>query len=335
MSTPEREVVRAAWMEKVASVRDVLIEHAEESEANGTLAQPAVDALRDAGFFMLKMPAALGGAEADPMLQIEVIEALSYIDAASGWCAMIAAGSGSGMSAFLPEAGAELVYGRGAPITAGSFFPAGRAVPVTGGYRVSGRYRFASGIRHSDWISCSAVVVRHDGQMDADNSSAEVVNIVVPTSEVEIHDNWHVVGLRGTGSCDFSIDDLFVPTELTFAPPGTTPKPNRGGPLFHLTIPASVATEHIGFAAGVARRALDELTIMATTQRGRYRPSALSERQVVHRKIGEFDLRLRAARAWPRFLRRYLASTQPGRACPSGGSGREPGDRDLHHRYCG
>jgi indole-3-acetate monooxygenase len=119
---------------------------------------------------------------------------------------------------------------------------------------------------------------------------------VLPVAQVEIHDNWYVSGLKGTGSCDFSVAALFVPEAFTFDM--RTWEPKRGGPLYQLGLPGLLINEFAGFALGVARRALDEIIVLARTKhRGYGKPAALADRAVFQRAIGESDLRLRAARA--------------------------------------
>lgn len=310
MTTTERAADRRLWMDRVESIREILTAHAEETEAQGTLARPAVDALRDGGFFNLKLPKELGGFEADQTLVMEVVEALSYIHPASGWSAMIGSGSASMPGAYLPDEGAAQVFGQGKPaVMAGSFLPAGVAASEEGGYRVNGRWRFASGVRHADWVHAGAIVARDGETIPANGAPPEVIHVVVPTTDIQIHDNWQVMGLCGTGSCDFSIDGLFVPQALTYTQDPFAPQPRRGGYHYRLAMPAFVAEEHIGFALGVARRALDELGTMATTTRGQFRPSALSERGVVHRFVGVYDLKLRAARALSLELFEEIAET--------------------------
>lgn len=298
MSSAAVNPTHQSWLDRVESLRDTILAHADATETNGTLAQPVVDALRDAGLFTLKVPKELGGAEADPMVQMAVIEALSYIHPATGWCAMIGNGSNGLAAGYLPDAGIEQIFAHGqVPIMASSFFPAATAKVQEGGYLINGRWRFGSGIRHTDWVVAGAVVVREDDQESAPSDNPpEVIQVAFPTAATTIHDNWQVIGLKGTGSCDFSLHDHFVPTALTYQQNGVV-APQRGGPLYRLAIPAFLALEHIGFALGVARRALDELMTMAMTKRGQYRTNSLAERPVVHRFVGEYDLKLRAARA--------------------------------------
>src|SRR5271167_1201470 len=189
----------------------------------------------------------------------------------------------------LPPAGnyRPVVHREPAARFAGSLTP-GKAVPVNGGYRVSGRWSWASGIRHADWVAGMTLVDGADGPYPR--------MTVFPVGQVEIHDNWHVSGLKGTGSCDFSVADLFVPEAFTFDM--RTWETKRGGPLYQLGLPGLLINELAGFALGVGRRALDEIIQLARTKhRGYAKPTSLAERGVFQRSIGESDLRLRAARA--------------------------------------
>jgi alkylation response protein AidB-like acyl-CoA dehydrogenase len=117
----------------------------------------------------------------------------------------------------------------------------------------------------------------------------------LPAANVEIHDNWHVSGLKGTGSCDFSAADVFVPDGFTFDLQAMVPQ--RGGPAYRLGLPAFFISVHAGFALGVGRRALAAITELAQTKRRGYgKQTPLAERSVFQRMLGESDLRLRAAR---------------------------------------
>ena len=287
----DREENRRVLMDAVDDVRDILEAGAEEGEETATLPQASVDALYDSGLLRLKLPHVLGGAEADLVTQLDVLEAVSEIDASAGWCLMIGAASLGGVGAFLHEdAIREIFAGGQPPKTAGVFAPFGKAVPVNGGYLLSGRWSFASGIRHSDWISAGARVVTEDAGYPAQ------VRVTVRTSDVKIHDNWQVMGLRGTGSCDFSVEDLYVPTE--FAYDVSLIEPLRGGPIFRLGRPAFVTNEHSAFALGVARRALDAvLEVGAGKTRGYTSVNPVARRPAFQRMLSECDLKLRAARA--------------------------------------
>jgi alkylation response protein AidB-like acyl-CoA dehydrogenase len=267
-----------------------------KSEELGTLAPEAVQALRDAGLFRLKLPAVMGGAEVDPVTEMMVLEAIAYYDLTSAWCTMVGATGVASLGAFLPQAGLDRVFAGGQIPTASiSFFPAGRAVREPGGFRVNGRWRFNSGIRHAEWVLGGTII---EGS-EAENGGRPIVMFsAVPAKDVKLYDNWGgVVGLRGTGSVDCSVENYYLPEELTFVWDLMQPQPRRGGPSYLLPPFSYVAKEHGSVAIGGARRALDELIKLATTSRGTFRSSKLDERQVVHRKIAEADLKLRSARA--------------------------------------
>ena len=285
---------RALLLERVEKIAPILRASGPKSEELGTLAPEAVKALRESGMFRLKLCSELGGAEADPLTEMLVLENLAYHDFTSAWCTMVGATSVAVFGMFLTAPGLAKVFRNGnMPTVAMSVFPAGRAKPEGDGYRVSGRWRFNSGIRHAEWVIGGALI---EGNETAGRAGA--IMVAFPANEVTIHDNWGgVTGLRGTGSNDTSVENKFVQKELSFVWDLAHPKPIRGGPGFRMPPFAYVAREHGSVAIGAARRALDELINIATTTRGTFRASKLDERQVVHRFIGEADLKLRAARA--------------------------------------
>ena len=286
----DRDARRRVLMDAVESVRDTLEAGAEEGETAATLPQASVDALYNSGLLRLKMPHMLGGAEADLVTQLDVLEAVSEIDASAGWCLMIGAASMGGVGAFLPDDAIAEIFADGKPPkTAGVFAPFGKAAPVEGGYLLSGRWSFASGIRHSNWISAGARVTTEEIGHPAQ------VRATMRTSDVKIHDNWQVMGLRGTGSCDFSVEDLFVPT--SFAYDVSLTEPLRGGAIYRLGRPGFVTNEHSAFALGVARRALNTvLNVGQSKTRGYTWVNPLAQRPAFQRMLSECDLRLRAAR---------------------------------------
>jgi indole-3-acetate monooxygenase len=290
----DRLAKRKMLLDRVESIAEVLRASGAKSEELGTLAPEAVQALKDTGLFRLKLAAELGGAEADPVTEMMVIERLGYHDLTSGWCTMIGATSIASIGGFLPQAGIDRVFVDGhIPTASFSFFPGGRAVRDGDGYRVNGRWRFNSGIPHAEWAIGGTVV-----ESGAVGGPPEVIYTVFPKQDITLHDNWgDVVGLRGTGSCDFSVENYYLPKELTFVWNLMGSKPQRGGASYMFPPFSYVAKEHGPVVIGAARRALDELIKLATTTRGTFRPSRLDERQVVHRFIGQADLKLRSVRA--------------------------------------
>ena len=287
----EREAKRKVLLDAVDKVRDVLVAGADEAEHLATLPKTTVEALYESGLLSLKLPAELGGAEADLITQLDVFEAVTRIDTSAGWCLLIGSASLGRLGAFLPDDALDRLFVDGRPPkTCGVAMRTGEAHLVDGGYRVSGRWSFASGIQHSEWVTAAVRAVQ-DG-----DRAPESLAVVFPTSAATIHDNWQVGGLRGTGSNDFSVAALYVPAAFTLDRHSLHPK--RGGAIYRLGMPGFVAVEHAGFAFGVARRALDAIIELAQAKhRGYTAASSLALRSALQRGLGEDELRLRAARA--------------------------------------
>lgn len=218
-----RDPLRLRLMRSIDGIEKTLRDHADEAETLGTLPEPSWRALHDAGLFLLKAPREAGGIEADPVLQIEVIERLACIDTSAGWTAMIGSGSLALMSAWLPDAGLQEVRVEGRlPRVAGGVMPNGTATRVAGGYMLSGRWQFGSGSAHAQWLLGNGFV--------ASGEPRTPKMFVFPASVARVHqDSWNVRALRGTGSYDISVSEVFVPEHRTadiFSPA------LRGGPFY-------------------------------------------------------------------------------------------------------
>jgi alkylation response protein AidB-like acyl-CoA dehydrogenase len=267
---------------------------ADEAEKNTTLPMSAVQAMQDAGLFRLKMAAELGGADADPVTQMEVIEALTAIYPSAGWVLMTNATAIGNASAFLDDEAIEEVFADGEVPRAATVGGVSSTIePTDGGYILNGRWPFCSGVPHSEWICLGARLYKDAG------APPDIYTCFVRTNDVTIIDNWQVAGLRGSGSNDVQDENLFVPEHFTW------PRYDRarcirrrGGPIFLLGLPGSVSNEHASFALGVGRLALDTVKEIAMTKRRGRGPAAgtLANRQVFQRFVGEAELRLRSAR---------------------------------------
>lgn len=289
--TDTRTATRSALLAAVEAQRDVLAASNDADEQLGTLSPASLAALVASGVLGMKLPQVLGGCEADLVTQMEVLERLAMINPAVAWCAMVGATSLAMAGAFLPAAGVARMFADGdIPRGAIVVTPTGVATATTGGYRLNGRWGFASGVRHAQWMVAVARVER------SDHGSPDLHFLVLPVAQCEILDNWQVLGLKGTGSCDIVIKDVFVPAEMTFA---VTDPPRRGGALYRLGLPAFVAYEHAGFALGIARRVLDDLVTLVQHKRRGYGPAgnSIAERGSLQGLIGHAEMRLRAARA--------------------------------------
>ena len=276
---------------QVDSIHDTLAARIGEEEAAARLSKASSDALYDSGILKMKLPKILGGYEADLVTQFEVLKKLAGINSAAAWCAMVGATSLGMPGAFLPDGGVKKMFKDGViPKGAIVIMPTGTAEPVDGGYCLNGHWSFASGVHHAEWVSAH-VMVKNDAAAEP-----TLFMFSFPASELQIHDNWQVLGLRGTGSCDISVKDLFVPDDCVWEV--GVQMPQRGGALYKLGIPAFVAYEHAAFALGVAEQALRSFTLTASNKKRGYGPDAkgLGARHTIQRFIGQSDMALRAAR---------------------------------------
>ena len=196
------------------------------------------------------MPRAWGGPEVDLLTQLQILETLSRADASAGWCAMIGSDSGY-YAAFLAETEARGLYPDLDSVTAGWIVPAGTLEVVDGGYRLSGRWSFGSGITHADVVSAGAVVIE-DGRPRLDpDGQPEFRVALLPASRVTVHDTWYTTGLCGSGSHDYSVEGQFVPAGHTFGFART----NREETLYRF--PAMLISNVVAVPLGVAADALD------------------------------------------------------------------------------
>jgi alkylation response protein AidB-like acyl-CoA dehydrogenase len=188
----------------------------DEIAAARRLPADLVAMLRHAGVFRMPMPRAWGGPEMTPRAQTEVVEHLSAADPSVGWCVMI--GSDSGFyGAFLDDAVARGLYPDLDAITAGLLQPGGQAHRVGGGYRVSGRWGFGSGCTHADVLVGGCLVFENGAPRMTERGLPEWRVMMAPAREWQVLDTWHTTGLAGSGSNDYTAQDLFVPAERTFS----------------------------------------------------------------------------------------------------------------------
>lgn len=304
------ELLRAELLAEVDSIAPLLAEHAPESEKLGRLDTSSIEAVRSTRLLGLFAPRELRGLEADPVTVALVLEALARIDGSAGWTIGIL-GSAPVFGAYLPAATARRIFAEAVPAMAGSFLPKGQAEPVSGGYRVKGRWPFASGIHHADWIMASAFVTGRP-QLEG------VRSVLLQREQVVIQDNWQVAGLRGTGSCDFSVEDVLIPEEMTFSLIDLFHgNAVTGGAAVRLGLPALFASFHIGIPLGIARHALDEITTQAIEKGRGFPPSPLQTQPHFQLALGKAEIELASARALAlQLLSELYAEARTGRTPP-------------------
>ena len=269
--------------------------YAETNEAGEVLADEVVDTLAREGFFGLWVPRSLGGAEHDAVQALEVLEEVSRAEASTGWVLMATALATATGGVYLDDdAVAELFAGGRIPLIAGQgAAPNGTAIAQDGGYVLSGRWNYGSGVRHVDYLHSAGVIHENGAPRLGPGGTPEVRIFVTPREQAELDGNWDVLGLRATASIDYSIDSLFVPEGFTHI--AVTEEPKRGGSLFAIGIPGLAIICHSGWALGVGRRMLDELQAYVHTKGNR--PGTLAQSESFHEGYAKAEARYRAARA--------------------------------------
>jgi len=264
-------------------------------ERDRNLPAPLVAQMAEAGLFSLWLARGLGGPELNILDFFRVIGELSRADGAVGWCAMVSAGY-SRFSGFLDDAVARKIFGDGSTIVAGTINPTGRAVAAPGGFRVTGRWGYGSFIRHSTWTVGNCIVHDGDAPRRGADGAPDMRLMVFPTRAVEIIDTWRVGGLRGTGSHDFSVSDLFVPQDHVIA--GFSARPTQPGTLYATPFITVFAMCLASVPLGIARAAIEAFIELAEAKTPVGAPGRLREKASAQADVGHAEALLSSARAF-------------------------------------
>jgi alkylation response protein AidB-like acyl-CoA dehydrogenase len=286
----------------LADIRTIAPEitaRAAEFEAARRIPLDMVETLKSIGVLRLLVPRSHGGFELDFPAASKIISALSRLDGSVGWTAAIASGTAVFLS-FLPRETYDRIYRSGPNVpVAGSGQPAGTAEAVPGGFRVSGRWPFASGCLHAAWMGGLCVMTENGkplpGPPDAKGMPL-IKGFVLPAQEWQIEDTWYVTGLKGTGSHHIAVKDKLVPEENFFDI--MQGKPCLPGPLYRAVEPL-LPLLHGSVAVGIAEGAVDELVALANTGRRQTQATQpMRETEIFQAELGRIAADARAARAF-------------------------------------
>ncbi len=284
-------------IEAAQQIVPVIREHNEEAERERRLSRPVLDALYETGLLRMFTPRSLGGLETDPITRALVSEEIAGHDSAAGWtlCNPL---DWAHFCARLPDEGPAEIYSSGANVLIAAQF--GRpltAIPAEGGYRVSGRAPFVSNCYDADWISVTAIVTNGDRSEEEDGGEPEVLMVYFPSESCQVIDTWNVLGMRGTGSNDISVTDVFVPKARTFPfVPEFDPGSHYQGPLYRFPLMGVVASSIPPVMLAVARRAIDEVTALAQGKTPVATSRLLRERASAQAKLAKAEAILRSGR---------------------------------------
>ena len=276
----------------VREIAPIIRAHSDEAERERRLSAPVLKALRETGLLRMTTPRCFGGLETDPVTRALIGEEVGRHDSAAAWTLENPL-DWAFFCCRLPDEGAEEIYRDGPDVLIAAQF--GRplsARSTNGGYRISGQAPFVSNCHDADWIS-STVLVDEDSAAD----EPEMCMVYFPREQCEIIDTWNVMGMRGTGSHDISVTDVYVPQSRTFPmQPDFECGSHYRGPLYRLPVMGVAATGIPTPMLGVARRALDEVTELARNKTPVASSGLLRDRALAQVQLGRAEAILRSGR---------------------------------------
>jgi indole-3-acetate monooxygenase len=281
----------------VQEIEPIIRAHADESERERRLAGPIADAMFESGMFKLLSPVSLGGRETDPVTFHRVVEDLARIDGSSGWCVHIA-GAGAWGAAGAEDETAEEAWGGQRSCGAGAFFPFGRAQAMEGGFKVNGRWPYASGAMHATRLGGFCNTFDGDTVRMSPFGMPEIRSVSIPASEARIFDTWHVNGLAGTGSHDIAIEDKFVAERYTSVLGSGRKGKHFQSALYNFPFMGFFATPIAAVALGIARGAVQTAIDVAQTKVSASAMVNLRDRPVFQLHIADAISEESSARAW-------------------------------------
>jgi indole-3-acetate monooxygenase len=267
---------------------------ADEIERAGRLPDAIIEGLRQAGIFRMYVPREYGGEAVDPITALTALEDLATADASTAWVATITSGSAAFLLSALGARGADEIFGRQRDvIVAGAVQPRGQAVLADGGYRLTGRWAYGSACLHADWLIASSLLVVN-GEPLLDNAGTPVQRMFVfRAADATVFPTWDPQGLRGTGSHDYAVTDLFVPERRAFS------SSNKARPRdpFH-SFPTTHLLAHPATCLGVARTALETFRELARHKRQRPGTPTYAEQDFFQARFAEISALYASGRAY-------------------------------------
>ena len=282
-------------VERARALQPLISREADEIERTRRLTPAVTSALIENGLYRVLLPQSLGGAEAPLEIFMQMQEEIAKADASTAWCLGQCSVCAMTAAYLDPDAAGEIFNTPPGILAWGAIAHEVHAVP--GGYRASARWDFASGSRQASWLGAHVRVVEADGSQRKKPSGApEIRTILFPVTSATMYDVWDVIGLKGTGTDSYSVDNLFIPDK--FAALRDDPSACREkGPLYKLTTNAVFGMGFAATAVGVARSTLDAAIELARSKQPQGL-AAMRDNSAVQGLIGRTEATLRAARAY-------------------------------------
>lgn len=288
----------ASAHERARAVQAVLDKDGPEMDRRRELTQEVVDALAGQDLLRMLLPRSMGGQEVALVDYARACEALAWADASTAWFVNQSNVSMATSAASMPhEAAAAMFEGPYAGLAWGARHDKSKAIRVEGGYRLTGTWGFASGGRHTKMLGAHSAVQNPDGTPHIRYGRPDDRSFVFLRSQAKIIDDWHVLGLRGTGSDSYSVEDLFIPD--AHAPARDVDDERREqGPIYPIGSTLLYASGFCSVTIGIARRLLDTYVTVAKGRHSRASPTAMASNQAIHREMAILEARLSATRAF-------------------------------------
>ena len=283
------------YLQRVYDIAPTIDAAADQIERDRDLPPALFKAIRDRGLFRLVQPVEYGGVEIDPPSLVQIIEAVAARDASTAWC-LGQTNICAITSAFLEPAVVRDIFAPETGILAWGPGP-GEAKVVKGGFRVTGKFDFASGSRLASWIGAHVPVIEPNGAHRLGSNGKPVTyTLFMPKSSVTMIDNWETMGLRGTGSDSYTVNDLFVPEAYSLARDPIV-KPRVAGVLYRTFTPSTLyASSFAGIALGIARSVMTSFVNDMKDTKPRGDSRTRGESNVMQSTVAQNEARLRSAR---------------------------------------
>jgi alkylation response protein AidB-like acyl-CoA dehydrogenase len=286
---------------RARAIAPLLTAAAPAIERKRELTPDVLDALHQAGLFRMLLPRSLGGYEVPAPVYLEAIEELAKADASTAW-SVAQTSVCSTVTASLKHEIADEIFGKDsrALLAWGPLGKSNKAVRTKDGFRVTGTWHYASGSRHATWVGGHCHVVDESAApvMDADGKPIEITAIF-PKGRAVFTDDWHVMGLKGTGSDSYTVSDLFVPGEFCLTSFGRNPAERREqGPLYRFTVFQLFGASFASVALGIAHATLDAFVELAKGKTPTGKQTVMRDNAVVQSQIGLAESQLCAARVF-------------------------------------
>ncbi len=291
------QLVRPNPLARARDLGPLVAEAGDAIERDQRFPAPLLDALHDARLFRLLLPRSAGGEEVEPGAYFRAVEEIGRHDGSVAWC-MFVANSSALLAAYMEPATARAIYADPHATIAWGPPGADRALAVPGGYRVSGRWRFASGCRHATWMGAHCQVQEPDGSLRLNAAGRPTIrSLLFPADRATLIDDWNVIGLRGTSSISYTVEDLFVAEAYSSTREDPTLARERGR-LFAFPQQTLYTVGAAATALGLARGMLDAFLALATHKTPRALAGPLARNAVVQSEMAQTEARVGAARAY-------------------------------------